>query len=75
MNNENIIPATYDQWRYCIEVLGKIKLTPKYLSERLAVLEDNKNAESIKFAKLYGQEHLQRTVSWFRRAAEDLSSS
>ena len=69
MKNENVIPETYDQWRYCIEVLGKVELTPAYLSERLAVLEDHDHIECKKFAKLYGQEQLQRTVSWFRRAA------
>ena len=69
MSNENVIPETYDQWRYCIEVLGKVELTPAYLSERLAVLEDHDHIECKKFAKLYGQEQLQRTVSWFRRAA------
>ena len=51
MNNENVIPATYDQWRYCIEVLGKIELTPKYLSERLSVLEDHDHVECKKTRK------------------------
>lgn len=51
MNNENVIPAIDDQWRYCIEVLGKIELTPKYLSERLSVLEDHDHVECKKTRK------------------------
>ena len=72
MNSENVIPRSYEQWRYCIEVLGKIKLTPTYLNERLAIFTDAENSECKRFAQLYGEDHLQRTVTWFQRAGKEI---
>lgn len=72
-NNKFVTPKTYDEWKYCIEVLGKIELTPDYIGKRLSIMEDSQNAETKKFAKLYGDDHLQRTVGWFRRAQAELS--
>ena len=69
---KNGMPETYDEWKYCIEVLGKIPLTPAYIRERLTIMEDEQHAETKKFAKLYGKERLQRTVEWFRRAQSEL---
>lgn len=67
------IPQTYEQWRHCIEVLGKIQLTPEYVAERLNVLEDRNNVERNKFANLYGQDQLARTIEWFRRVIHESS--
>ena len=72
MSEDEAIPNSYEQWRYCIETLGGIELTPTYVKSRLAILQDFSNAESQKFAKLYGKAHLQRTNEWFRRAASEL---
>ena len=71
MNQKNVIPKTYQQWRHCIEVLGEVELTAAYISKRLAILEDDQHIENKNFSKLYGDEHLQRTVEWFRRAANE----
>ena len=73
MPNSVVIPENYDQWRHCIEVLGKIELTTAYIDERLEVLQDNQNPESKKFTNLYGEEHLRQTIEWFRQAAIDHS--
>ena len=73
MNDKSVIPVTYKEWRYCIEIVGEVKLTPTYIEERLATLQDTQRAETKTFAKLYGEEHLQRTVDWFRRAASELT--
>ena len=71
MNQKNVIPKTYQQWRHCIEVLGEVELTAAYISKRLAILEDDQHIENKKFTNRYGDEHLQRTVAWFRRAANE----
>lgn len=73
MKNATVIPDTYQQWRYCIETLGGIELTTAYVNGRLAILQDSNHAESKVFAKLYGKAHLQRTVEWFHRAANEIS--
>ncbi len=73
MNDDSVIPASYDQWRHCIEVLGRIRLTPTYIKERLTELQDDKHVATKEFAKLYGDDHLKRTIGWFRRAADEIS--
>ena len=72
INDQIVMPETYTEWRHCIEVIGKIELTPEYLGDRLAILMDNEHPETIKFAELYGEEHLRRTVEWFCRAANEV---
>ena len=71
--SDDIIPRSYEQWRHCIEVRCKIQLTPTYIHERLAELQDAKHAKTREFAKLYGAEHLQRTIAWFGRAADEMT--
>ena len=72
MNDNDVFPTTYEQWRHCVEVLGRIRLTPSYISQRLAEIQNDKHAKTREFAELYGTEHLQRTIAWFRRAADEL---
>ena len=64
-----MIPTSYEQWRECIEVHCKIPLTPAYISERLTELQDGEHPKTKSFEGLYGADHLQRTIAWFRRAA------
>lgn len=71
--SDEAFPTTYDQWRHCIEVRGRVRLTPQFVNERLAEMQDDSNAKTREFSKLYGSEHLQRTIAWFRQAATDLS--
>ncbi len=71
--SDDIIPLSYEQWRHCIEVRCKIRLTPMFIRERLAELQDDKHEKTRDFAKLYGADHLQRTIAWFCRAADEMS--
>ena len=71
--SDDVIPRSYEQWRNCIEVRCKIRLTPTYIRERLAELLDAKHAKTREFARLYGAEHLERTITWFRRAADEMT--
>ena len=71
--SDDVIPLSYEQWRTCIEVRCKIRLTPAFIRERLAELQDDKHAKTREFARLYGGDHLERTITWFRRAADELT--
>ena len=71
--SDDVIPRSYEQWRTCIEIRCKIRLTPTFIQERLAELQDDKHAKTREFARLYGADHLERTIAWFRHAADDLS--
>ena len=71
--SDDVIPLSYKQWRNCIEVRCKIRLTPTFIRERLAQLQDDKHAKTREFARLYGDDHLQRTIAWFRRAADEMA--
>jgi len=73
MDNESVIPATYEQWRHCIEVRCNIRLTPSYIRERLAELQDGTHVKTRDFARHYGDEQLQQTIAWFERAANELT--
>ena len=72
---ENVIPTSYEQWRNCIEVRCGIPLTTEYVAKRLAELQDQKDVKTREFAKLYGANHLQQIIHWFRRAADEMPES
>jgi len=72
--NEEVIPTSYHQWRHCIEVRCKIALTPDFVQRRLTELQDDQHATTKHFAKLYGVDHLKRTISWFHRASDEMAS-
>ena len=72
MNDDFVIPTSYEHWRHCIEVLGKIELTSAFIDERLTELLDNEHMKTREFERLYGTDHLQQTIAWFRRAAKEL---
>ena len=69
-----MIPATYDHWRHCIEVDCGIALEPGYIQARIAAL-GQPGQEPSRFAKLYGDAHLQRVLGWFRRVAGEIPST
>ena len=73
MNEDDVFPTSYDEWRHCIEVRGRMRLTPTYISKRLAEMQDDKHAGTREFARLYGSDHLRQTIAWFRRAAGEPS--
>ncbi|AHF04676.1 hypothetical protein MARPU_13125 [Marichromatium purpuratum 984] len=66
-----LIPSDYASWRYCIEVKCALALTPAFLKARIAVLSDLGNEETQRFARLYGEAHLNRVLAWFRRAERE----
>jgi len=71
MSDDDIIPTTYEQWRQCIEVRCRIPLTPAFIDERLTELQNGEHAKTARFQKLYGADHLQQVIGWFRRAADE----
>ncbi len=73
MSGESVIPESYEQWRHCIEVRCRIQLTPTFVEARLKELQDATNPRTKEFKKMYGADHLQRTVSWYRQAAGEVS--
>ena len=65
--------TSYAEWRECIEIHCGIPLTPEFIRERLAELGDGEHPRTRDFERLYGAQHLQRTVQWFQQAAEETS--
>ena len=64
-----MIPQTYNDWQRCITVDCRIELTADYVAQRLAILGDERQAETQNFIKLYGKAHCQNVVAWFKQAA------
>lgn len=69
------IPETYEHWRHCITVECKIQLTPKFVSERLAVWLKEDSEETRRFRHLYGDRHWRAVVGWFEQAAKDVGAA
>lgn len=69
------IPQNYDEWKHCITVICGIQLTPDYVKQRIAALEDLSDDHTRQFIKSWGQEHHGRTVAWFQRASKELGST
>jgi hypothetical protein len=61
-----MIPQTFEQWKNCIINDCKINLTKEFAQQRLAVYQDKKNQESQKFVSLYGEQHLQNIINWYK---------
>ena len=62
-----MIPTTYEEWRSCIINDCKIDLTPVFCQQRLAVYEDRKHPETVKFVQLYGESHLNNIIYWLKK--------
>lgn len=62
-----MIPQTFEQWKNCIVNDCKINLTKDFAEQRLAVYQDKKNNETQKFVSLYGEQHLQNIINWFKQ--------
>lgn len=61
----------FDEWKDCIVNKCKIKLTKDFVEQRLSVYEHAEHPETIQFTKLYGQQHLDRIISWYRRVLSE----
>lgn len=62
-----MIPQSFEQWKHCTEKDCGIVITRQFARERLAVYENSENAETIKFLKLYGENHLQNIIQWLQQ--------
>ncbi|MEL7118395.1 MAG: hypothetical protein AAFO07_03110 [Bacteroidota bacterium] len=65
-----MLSRTFEEWKNCITVDCKIKLTKDFIQKRLKVYENRKNPETRKFIELYGEDHLNNVIYWFKRAGE-----
>ncbi|OZI31117.1 hypothetical protein CAL29_24600 [Bordetella genomosp. 10] len=70
--NAPVIPETYAQWRHCITVECRIPLTLSFVTQRLAVLRDERAQETVRFRGLYGDPHWKAVCQWFTRAQDEL---
>jgi hypothetical protein len=66
-----MISKTYEEWKFCIIEKCGISLTFEYIEERLSVLSNEQNKERNKFIELYGQEHLNNVIDWFKIALNE----
>ncbi|TAG24224.1 MAG: hypothetical protein EAZ40_06395, partial [Rhodobacterales bacterium] len=66
-----MIPATYEQWRHCIQIDCGIELEPRYIQACQQALDGGRSDEAQRFARLYGQAHLRRVLDWFERAGRE----
>ena len=70
----SVVPRTYDDWKHCITVSCGIPLTPHFVQERITALADAENHHTRKFIERWGEAHRDRTLAWFRQAADELST-
>ena len=68
----SFVPTTYEAWKHCITVECDIPLTPGYVQDRIAALNDQKDHHTQKFIERWGAEHHAQTLEWFHRAAAEL---
>lgn len=66
-----MIPVNYFQWRHCIEVDCGIALLPEFIAARIDALTQAGD-EVQRFARLYGDAHLQQVIRWFQRAQAEV---
>lgn len=62
-----MIPQTFNDWKNCIVNDCKIDLTKDFAQQRLEVYQDKLNQETQKFISLYGENHLNNIIQWFRQ--------
>jgi len=69
---KEFLPQSYESWRYCIEHKCGLRLTTDYVEQRLRILNDPRQEETRRFARIYGDAHLAQVVAWFEQAAAEL---
>ena len=67
-----VIPYNYEIWHHCITVDCDLELTPDYIEERISSLQDTNNFRTKQFVKLYGDQHRENVLSWFKQAQNTL---
>ena len=73
MDTDKSIPTNYAEWHECITVHCGIPLTPDYITRRLIALRQSESEETIRFRRLYGDQHWQNVMHWFLQAKGDPS--
>lgn len=69
-----IVPHSFEEWKYCIEIKCGIALTDAYVESRISALQDFNSKEVKDFVRLYGAAHLEKILSFFRRSQSELKS-
>ena len=62
-----MIPHTFDEWKNCIVNDCNIELTKEFAKKRLSVYENATHPETQNFEKLYGKQHLNNVIYWFKK--------
>lgn len=62
-----MIPQTFHDWKKCITQDCKIDLTKAYAQKRLTVYLNKDSDETKKFLALYGEQHLNNIINWFKQ--------
>lgn len=60
-------PENFQQWKICITKDCKVNLTKTFAQERLSIYTDYKHPETKRFRNLYGQQHLDNIINWFKK--------
>jgi hypothetical protein len=71
MNTHRIIPANFEDWKFCITQQCGIQLTSHFLNSRISELENLNSKPTSDFITLYGTKHWQNVLSWFKRALKE----
>ena len=69
---QSVIPTNFNEWKHCIEVDCGLALTPEFIEQRIAALENAKDYYTERFLKLYGQPYLDQVLTWFKQAQQSL---
>ena len=64
----SIIPNNFEEWRHCITVECGLDLTPGFVENRIASLQNTNEHYTQQFLKLYGEQHYQNVLGWFQQA-------
>lgn len=62
-----MIPTTFEEWYDCITRRCAIQMTKEFAKERLGVYMDSSHYETKKFIQLYGEQHLENVINWYKR--------
>lgn len=63
---------SYESWKYCITELCEVPLTADYIENRISALNDPNNDHTKKFVDAWGEPHLQKVITWFEKAAQEV---
>lgn len=68
----SLIMETYDSWKQCLSRNLGSQLTRPFVRERIATLSNKGQVETKKFTQAYGNERLEKVISWFKQLEQEL---